>query len=114
MGFDPAWRKLSGALAFVLMPGFETILIVFGAAVMLSLLVYRFAVAATVGAMPEGANLAGSIVWALGTLVVQGLTLGSLIRLLAMRMGGEISDAAYYQVEEELDLHMLALMPVVR
>lgn len=35
-------------------------------------------------------------------------------RLLAMRMGGEISDAAYYQIEEELDRHMLALMPVVR
>jgi NhaP-type Na+/H+ or K+/H+ antiporter len=35
-------------------------------------------------------------------------------RLLAMRRGGEISDAAYYQIEEELDRHMLALLPVVR
>lgn len=35
-------------------------------------------------------------------------------RLLAMRLGGEISDAAYYQIEEELDRRVLALMPVVR
>lgn len=35
-------------------------------------------------------------------------------RLLKMRLSGEISDAAYYQIEEELDRHMLALMPVVR
>ena len=35
-------------------------------------------------------------------------------RLLAMRRGGEISDDAYYQIEEELDRHMLALSPVVR
>lgn len=35
-------------------------------------------------------------------------------KLLAMRRGGEISDAAYYQIEEELDRHALALMPVVR
>ncbi len=35
-------------------------------------------------------------------------------RLLEMRMSGEISDAAYYQIEEELDRHALALMPVVR
>jgi len=31
-----------------------------------------------------------------------------------MRSGGEISEAAYYQIEEELDRHLLALMPVVR
>lgn len=41
MGVDPGWRKLSGALAFTSMHGFETILIVFGAAVMLSLLAQR-------------------------------------------------------------------------
>ncbi len=35
-------------------------------------------------------------------------------RLLAMRMSGEISDAAYYQIEEELDRYVLALTPVVR
>lgn len=35
-------------------------------------------------------------------------------RLLEMRLGGEISDAAYYQIEEELDRHVLALTPVVR
>lgn len=35
-------------------------------------------------------------------------------RLLAMRLGGEISDAAYYQIEEELDRRELALTPVVR
>lgn len=35
-------------------------------------------------------------------------------KLLAMRSGGEISEAAYYQIEEELDRHLLALMPVVR
>ena len=35
-------------------------------------------------------------------------------RLLQMRLGGEISDAAHYQIEEELDRHLLALMPVVR
>lgn len=35
-------------------------------------------------------------------------------RLLKMRLSGEISDAAYYQIEEELDRHQLALMPVVR
>ena len=35
-------------------------------------------------------------------------------RLLEMRLTGEISDAAYYQIEEELDRHVLALMPVVR
>ncbi len=35
-------------------------------------------------------------------------------RLLAMRLGGEISDAAYYQIEEELDRREMALTPVVR
>ncbi|RZJ01034.1 MAG: sodium:proton antiporter [Brevundimonas sp.] len=35
-------------------------------------------------------------------------------RLLTMRMSGEISDAAYYQIEEELDRYVLALTPVVR
>jgi NhaP-type Na+/H+ or K+/H+ antiporter len=35
-------------------------------------------------------------------------------RLLAMRLSGEISDAAYYQIEEELDRRELALTPVVR
>lgn len=35
-------------------------------------------------------------------------------KLLAMRLSGEISDAAYYQLEEELDRHELALTPVVR
>ena len=35
-------------------------------------------------------------------------------RLLEMRMSGEISDAAYYQIEEELDRYVLALTPVVR
>lgn len=35
-------------------------------------------------------------------------------RLLQMRLEGEISDAAYYQIEEELDRHALALTPVVR
>lgn len=31
-----------------------------------------------------------------------------------MRLSGEISDAAYYQIEEELDRRELALTPVVR
>lgn len=35
-------------------------------------------------------------------------------RLLAMRLSGEISDAAYYQIEEELDRRELALTPVER
>ncbi|WP_439471272.1 cation:proton antiporter [Brevundimonas sp.] len=35
-------------------------------------------------------------------------------RLLDMRLSGEISDAAYYQIEEELDRRELALTPVVR
>ena len=35
-------------------------------------------------------------------------------RLLEMRLSGEISDAACYQIEEELDRHILALTPVVR
>lgn len=35
-------------------------------------------------------------------------------RLLQMRLSGEISDAAYYQIEEELDRRELALTPVVR
>lgn len=35
-------------------------------------------------------------------------------KLLAMRLAGEISDAAYYQIEEELDRYELALTPVVR
>ena len=35
-------------------------------------------------------------------------------RLLEMRLSGEISDAAYYQIEEELDRRELALTPVVR
>ncbi|MDQ8029312.1 MAG: cation:proton antiporter, partial [Brevundimonas sp.] len=35
-------------------------------------------------------------------------------RLLDMRLSGEISDAAYYQLEEELDRRELALTPVVR
>lgn len=35
-------------------------------------------------------------------------------KLLAMRLGGDISDAAYYQLEEELDRQELALTPVVR
>lgn len=35
-------------------------------------------------------------------------------RLLAMRLNGEISDAAYYQIEEELDRREMALTPVVR
>lgn len=35
-------------------------------------------------------------------------------RLLTLRLEGTISDAAYYQLEEELDRHELALTPVVR
>jgi CPA1 family monovalent cation:H+ antiporter len=35
-------------------------------------------------------------------------------RLLAMRLEGEISDAAYYQIEEELDRHEMVLAPVAR
>lgn len=35
-------------------------------------------------------------------------------RLLSMRLDGEISDAAYYQLEEELDRHEMVLTPVVR
>ena len=35
-------------------------------------------------------------------------------RLLEMRLNGEISDAAYYQIEEELDRREMALTPVVR
>jgi CPA1 family monovalent cation:H+ antiporter len=35
-------------------------------------------------------------------------------RLLSMRLDGEISDAAYYQIEEELDRHEMVLTPVVR
>lgn len=35
-------------------------------------------------------------------------------RLLVLRLEGVISDAAYYQLEEELDRHELALAPVVR
>jgi len=35
-------------------------------------------------------------------------------RLLSLRLGGAISDAAYYQLEEELDRHELALTPVTR
>jgi hypothetical protein len=35
-------------------------------------------------------------------------------RLLSMRLDGEISDAAYYQIEEELDRHEMVLAPVAR
>jgi CPA1 family monovalent cation:H+ antiporter len=34
--------------------------------------------------------------------------------LLKLRTSGEIGEQAYYQIEEELDRHELALIPVVR